>query len=49
MFGVGVDDLEVENLGSILTCEAGKFPFTYLRLPIWCKSEACQALEFYRG
>ncbi|XP_023757451.1 uncharacterized protein LOC111905950 [Lactuca sativa] len=34
VFGIGVQEMEVSRLANILCCEASKFPFTYLGLPI---------------
>ncbi|KAL4580934.1 hypothetical protein LXL04_017140 [Taraxacum kok-saghyz] len=34
VFGVWVEEEEVSNMANILGCEADKFPFTYLGLPI---------------
>ncbi|KAL7588571.1 hypothetical protein Lser_V15G38261 [Lactuca serriola] len=34
VFGIGVQEIEVSRLANILCCEPGKFPFTYLGLPI---------------
>ncbi|KAL7604825.1 uncharacterized mitochondrial protein AtMg01250-like [Lactuca sativa] len=33
-YGIGVDDLEIERLASILKSDPGSFPFTYLGLPM---------------
>nr|KAJ0202709.1 hypothetical protein LSAT_V11C500285080 [Lactuca sativa] len=34
VFGIGVDNLDIDRLASILHCEPGCFPFKYLGLPI---------------
>ncbi|KAL4585017.1 hypothetical protein LXL04_009630 [Taraxacum kok-saghyz] len=34
VFGVGVEDADILNLANILGCEPGKFPFTYLGVPL---------------
>ncbi|XP_071694498.1 uncharacterized protein [Rutidosis leptorrhynchoides] len=37
LYGVGVNSVEVEDLPSRMGCQAGKFPFIYLGLPIGAK------------
>nr|KAJ0201576.1 hypothetical protein LSAT_V11C600315980 [Lactuca sativa] len=34
VFGIGVDDIDIAMLASILHCESASFPFSYLGLPI---------------
>ncbi|KAJ0493102.1 putative RNA-directed DNA polymerase [Helianthus annuus] len=34
IFGVGVDEVEATQMARTLNCEVGKFPFTYLGVPI---------------
>lgn len=34
VFDVGVSNLEIDRLDSILKCESATFPFTYLGLPM---------------
>ncbi|KAJ0575381.1 putative RNA-directed DNA polymerase [Helianthus annuus] len=34
LYGVGVDEVEVSRLARVVNCEAGKFPFMYLGVPI---------------
>ncbi|XP_071700669.1 uncharacterized protein [Rutidosis leptorrhynchoides] len=37
LYGVGVGSVDVESLASRMKCQAGKFPFIYLGLPIGAK------------
>ncbi|KAJ0941298.1 hypothetical protein HanRHA438_Chr02g0092951 [Helianthus annuus] len=34
LYGVGVDNVELAHMASILDCKTGSFPFTYLGLPV---------------
>ncbi|XP_071692209.1 uncharacterized protein [Rutidosis leptorrhynchoides] len=37
LYGIGVNDGEVDNMARWLNCQVGSFPFTYLGLPIGAK------------
>ncbi|GJT78452.1 hypothetical protein Tco_1045177 [Tanacetum coccineum] len=39
--GIGVSDDEVSSMASVIGCEAAKFPFKYLGVPVGCNMSRC--------
>ncbi|GJT73600.1 hypothetical protein Tco_1032886 [Tanacetum coccineum] len=41
ILGIGVSDDEVSSMASVIGCEAVKFPFKYLGVPVECNMSRC--------